>query len=123
MARQVRFGDWHFCLDTGVLDRDGTVVSLEPRVAALLQYFLDHPGELLSRDQLIAEVWEGRVVSDDAIRRAVSSLRRALALDGSDKLITTVHKKGYLANLLVPVPVPGPGPAPMPLDAGVEAAP
>tara|TARA_R110002110_G_scaffold77390_2_gene203487 strand:- start:28018 stop:30360 length:2343 start_codon:yes stop_codon:yes gene_type:complete len=123
MARQVRFGDWHFCRDTGVLDRDGTVVSLEPRVAALLQHFLDHPGELLSRDQLVAEVWEGRVVSDDAIRRAVSSLRRALALDGSDKLITTVHKKGYLASLPVPVPVPAPGPAPMPMDAGVEAAP
>ena len=85
MARQVRFGDWHFCRDTGVLDRDGTVVSLEPRVAALLQHFLDHPGELLSRDQLVAEVWEGRVVSDDAIRRAVSSLRRALALDGSEQ--------------------------------------
>ncbi|MFO7553290.1 MAG: winged helix-turn-helix domain-containing protein [Haliea sp.] len=94
MTRQVRFGDWHFCLDTGVLDRDGTALSLEPRVARLLEYFLDHPVELLSRDQLFAEVWEGRVVSDDAIRRAVSSLRHVLAADGSDKLITTVHRKG-----------------------------
>ena len=99
MTRQLRFGDWDFCPDTGVLDRDGAVVALEPRVARLLEYFLDHPDELLSRDRLVAEVWEGRVVSDDAIRRAVSSLRRALALDGSDRLITTVHRKGYLVRL------------------------
>ncbi|MEQ8802924.1 MAG: winged helix-turn-helix domain-containing protein, partial [Haliea sp.] len=66
MARQIRFGDWHFYPDTGVLEREGAAVSLEPLVASLLEYFLDHSGELLSRDQLIAEVWEGRVVSDDA---------------------------------------------------------
>ncbi|MFO7553289.1 MAG: winged helix-turn-helix domain-containing protein [Haliea sp.] len=105
MTRQLRFGAWMYCPDTRVLERDGGPVTLEPRVASLLEYFLANHGELLSRDQLVAEVWEGRVVSDDAIRRAVSALRHILAADGSDVLITTVHKKGYLANLPVPLPV------------------
>ena len=123
MARQIRFGDWHFYPYTGVLEREGAAVSLEPLVASLLEYFLDHTGELLSRDQLIAEVWEGRVVSDDAIRRAVSSLRRALILDGSDKLITTVHKKGYLARLPRVEPLPPDAAVRPPAEPALPAAP
>ncbi len=99
MTRHLRFGAWSFCPDTLVLELDGQSFSLEPRVATLLEYFLANPGEVLSHEQLIEVVWDDRVVSDDAIRRAVSTLRHTLAVDGSDKLITTVHKKGYLANL------------------------
>lgn len=112
MARRVRFGAWSFYPDTRVLERHNESTVLEPRVAALLEYFLANPGELLSLDQLVKAVWQGRVVSDDAIRRAVSELRRALAADGTGKLITTVHKKGYVAALPVALPpVPGPGQA------------
>lgn len=131
MARLLRFGDWYFSPDTGVLERDGGSFTLEPRVARLLEYFLDNPDEVLGHDQLIAVVWEGRVVSDDAIRRAVSGLRRALAQDGSNKLITTVHKRGYLAKLppaeLVAVDTMKSSAIPVPVDAGgppaVAAAP
>lgn len=105
MARRVRFGAWSFYPDNRVLERDDESVVLEPRVATLLEYFLANPGEVLSLDQLVEAVWDGRAVSDDAIRRAVSELRRTLALDGTDKLITTVHKKGYLAALPVAVTV------------------
>ena len=51
----------------------------------LLEYLLLHPCETLSHDQLVEAVWDGRVVSDEAVRRAVSTLRHALAADGSDR--------------------------------------
>jgi TolB-like protein/Flp pilus assembly protein TadD len=67
-------------------------------VASLLEYFLAHPDELLSHDQLIQTVWDGRVVSDDAVRHAVSTLRHTLAADGNQQWIETVHKKGYISR-------------------------
>ncbi|WP_162300064.1 winged helix-turn-helix domain-containing protein [Kineobactrum sediminis] len=102
MSQQVRFGDWSFCPDSYVLERSGVSVVLEPRVARLLECFLANPGELLTHQQLTIAVWDGRVVSVDAIRRAVSSLRHALAADGTDKCITTVLKRGYIAHFPPP---------------------
>lgn len=102
MSQQVRFGDWRFYPDSYVLERGGEPVVLEPRVARLLEHFLANPGELLTHQQLVVAVWDGRVVSVDAIRRAVSSLRHVLAADGSDRYITTVLKKGYIAQFPPP---------------------
>ena len=98
MLREIRFGDWHLCPDTLNLSDGSHSCSLEPRVAHLLEYFLDHPGEVVSHDQLVDEVWDGRVVSDDAVRRAVSSLRHALPPDVAQEWIKTIPRKGYLAQ-------------------------
>jgi len=98
MHREIRFGDWHLCPDTLDLSDGSHSCSLEPRVAHLLEYFLDHPGEVLSHDQLVDEVWDGRVVSDEAVRRAVSSLRHALPPDVAQEWIKTIPRKGYLAQ-------------------------
>ena len=79
MRRTFRFGEWTFDRNSHVLSKAGDSVRLEPRVAALLECFLEHRGELLSHDDLVEKVWEGRAVSDEALRRAVSTLRRAFA--------------------------------------------
>jgi len=71
----------------------------------LFEYFLAHPGELLSRDRLVDAVWDGRVVSDEAVRRAVFTLRQALAVDGAEASIRTIYKKGYIANFPPALPV------------------
>ena len=97
MTRQIRFGGWCFDPDTHLLAMGEERHVLEPRVSRLLEFLLAHPGETLSHDQLVDAVWDGRVVSDEAVRRAVSTLRHALAPDGSDHCIRTVHKKGYVA--------------------------
>ena len=97
MARQIRFGAWCFDPDTHLLAMGEERRVLEPRVSRLLEFLLAHPGETLSHDQLVDAVWDGRVVSDEAVRRAVSTLRHALAPDGSDHCIRTVHKRGYVA--------------------------
>lgn len=66
---------------------------LEPKVARLLEYFLAHPDEVLSHDQLVNAVWDGRVISDEAVRRGISSLRHALAADGSNGYIKTIQDR------------------------------
>ncbi|MBK7521979.1 MAG: winged helix-turn-helix domain-containing protein [Gammaproteobacteria bacterium] len=103
MTRQIRFGDWCFQPDTHMLAIGELQNVLEPKVARLLEYFLAHPDEVLSHDQLVNAVWDGRVISDEAVRRGISSLRHALAADGSNGYIKTIHKKGYLADFPPPL--------------------
>lgn len=74
---------------------------LEPRVFALLEALLLADQQLLSHEQLVAQVWQGRVVSDSAIHRAVSLLRKAFAsLDDTQPYLETYAKVGY--RLVVP---------------------
>jgi len=118
----ILFGDWVWDPNTLELRNGTNLVTLEPRVARLLDYMLSHPGELLTHDRLVEVVWDGRVVSNEAVRRAVFGLRQALAADGSDACIRTIHKKGYMADFPRPsaseaageavpdAPVPGAAP-------------
>ena len=105
MSNNIQFGHWNFDPDACRLFNDTNDCKLQPRIANLLEYFLDHPDQVHSHDQLIREVWQGRVVSDDSVRQAVSTLRQALAVDGSDRFIKTICKKGYRAEF--PEPEPG----------------
>lgn len=102
MANQIRFGDWNFDPDANHLVKGSSDCKLQPRIARLLEYFLNHPDQVLSHDHLIRAVWDGRTVSDDAVRRAVSSLRRALAVDGANAFIKTIARKGYRAHFPAP---------------------
>jgi transcriptional activator of cad operon len=69
---------------------------LEPRQYQLLLSLLASAEQPLSRDQLIQTVWQGRIVSDGAINRAISMLRKAFAsLDPDTNYIETLPKLGY----------------------------
>jgi len=75
---------------------------LEPKLFTLLLLFVQSAQHQVSRDQLIAEVWSGRVVSESAINRAISLLRKAFhLLDAETDYIETLPKVGY--RLMVPV--------------------
>ena len=99
-VRQLRFGDWVFEPGACSLVRGEERVVLEPLVSDLLEFFLMHPEEVHTHDRLVAEVWHGRVVSDEAVRRAVSVLRRA-ANGAFSTCIRTVYKRGYRASFPV----------------------
>lgn len=99
MTRNWLLPKGRFSEETKLLSGPAGEVSLEPRVADLLVEFLRHPGEVLSHEELIARVWKGRVVSDEAVRRAVSNLRHALKDAGFGEPLKTLHKKGYLCEL------------------------
>jgi DNA-binding winged helix-turn-helix (wHTH) protein len=82
--------------ERNVLLRHGELVKLEPRVMALLAYLAANEGRVVGKDELIAHVWNGHHVVDEAVQRAVSMLRAALGDDAKHPhLIETVPTRGY----------------------------
>ena len=67
---------------------------LEPRVMQVLVALATRRGRVVSRDELIALCWGGRIVGDDAINRCVAALRR-LAERGAGFAIETIARVGY----------------------------
>ncbi len=101
--------DWEVRPRHGTLlhrsDPAATPVQLEPRVMAVLVCLARHAGEVVTRDEFIADVWGGRVVSDEALSRCISLLRQAFADDSREpRFIRTVAKVGYTL-LQIPVPL------------------
>jgi non-specific serine/threonine protein kinase len=76
--------------------RDGGEIAIEPKAFAVLLEFLAHPGQLLSRDQLLDAVWGHSFITPATLNRIIAQLRKALA-DDSDAphCIQTVHGLGY----------------------------
>jgi DNA-binding winged helix-turn-helix (wHTH) protein/TolB-like protein len=88
------FGPFVLDLVRGELRRDGQPIVLRPRAFALLVFMASRPGELLSKDRLIAAVWPGVVVTDDSLTQCVHELRTALG-DAGSALLRTVPRRGY----------------------------
>lgn len=87
-----------YALDTGTLEvRAGdAVVALEPQEFALLLLLVENRERVLSREEIIEKVWDGRVVSDSAMSSRIKTLRRALGDDGTtQRLIRTAHGRGF----------------------------
>ncbi|MFT3722546.1 MAG: winged helix-turn-helix domain-containing protein [Hyphomonadaceae bacterium] len=69
---------------------------LEPRVMEVLVTLARAQGEVISRDALVEACWEGRAVSDDAINRVISRVRKVAELtQGEDFGLETIAKVGY----------------------------
>jgi DNA-binding winged helix-turn-helix (wHTH) protein len=67
----------------------------EPRVIRVLVALADAQGGVLSRDMLLEQCWDGLIVGDDAINRAVAELRRLIASVGGQVEVQTVPRVGY----------------------------
>lgn len=78
----------------------GALVEVEPKPKELLMLFLRHPGEVLTKDELVESLWAGRVVSESVLTKCVAKLRQALG-DLEQTQIKTVHGYGY--RFMVPV--------------------
>lgn len=103
-VRLFRFGDWALDVESRqLLTADGVAVALSGAEYRLLRAFLDHPGRVLNRDQLL-NLTRGRDADpfDRSIDLAVSRLRQKLLDDARQpRLLKTVRNEGYL--LAVPV--------------------
>ena len=87
-----------FSLNTAVreLHAKGQPISIEPKVFDLLIFLIENNGRVVTKDELIAQIWDGRFVSDAALSSAVRALRRALGDDGKQqRVIRTVHGRGF----------------------------
>jgi DNA-binding winged helix-turn-helix (wHTH) protein len=89
-------GGWEFSPATGELRRRTDVRRLEPRAAKTLEMLCEANGELVSQEQLIAGVWQGRALSENSVAVVIGQLRRALDDDAREpRLIETIPKRGY----------------------------
>ena len=76
--------------------RQGLRETLEPRVVQVLVALFQAQGRVVSRDELIARCWEGRIVGEDAINRAIGRLRRLSEMDGEASFcLETIPRVGY----------------------------
>ena len=93
---RIRFADCELDLGAFELRREGQAQPVEPQVFELLVYLARHPGRLISKDELIEQVWGGRNVSDAALSSRIKSARRAIGDDGEQqRFIRTVHGRGF----------------------------
>ena len=91
-----RFGPFELDLATVELRARGEILSLEPQVFALLALLVENHDRLVSKDEIIEKVWDGRVVSDAAVASRVKSARQALGDDGqAQRFIRTAHGQGF----------------------------
>jgi len=74
---------------------DGQVHRLQPRVMAVLMLLWRQKNCTVSRQELLAEIWQGRTVGDDALNRCVYSLRKILSTHPQLNIVT-VPKQGYV---------------------------
>jgi DNA-binding winged helix-turn-helix (wHTH) protein/Tol biopolymer transport system component len=85
-----------FCEKQQTLSIEQEVLQLEPMVVELLAYFCRHTNQIISRDQLIEQVWGGRLITDNAVTKVINKLRKNLNDDPrKPRFIATLPKKGY----------------------------
>jgi TolB-like protein/Tfp pilus assembly protein PilF len=91
-----RFGGFELDLTKVELRAEGELCPLEPQVFALLAFLVENRERLVSRDELLEKVWDGRLVSDSALASRVKAARRALGDDGkAQRFIRTIHGQGF----------------------------
>jgi TolB-like protein len=93
-----------FCLDAELreLRRGRDVVALEPQVFDLLEYLIRNRERVVSKDDLIAVVWNGRIVSESALTTRINAARSAIDDSGQQqRLIRTLPRKGirFIGNV------------------------
>jgi TolB-like protein len=89
------FGDYEIDVERREIRRAKALVHVEPQVFDLLVYLVENRDRVVSKDDLIASVWGGRIVSDSTLTSRINAARNAIGDRGQDKkLIRTIARKG-----------------------------
>ncbi len=87
---------WTVIPRQGVLRDDAGERRIEPKMMEVLVYLAEHAGDVVTRDELLENVWTGTVVGDEALSRVVSLLRKLLDDDTRQPIfIQTIPRRGY----------------------------
>lgn len=92
------FGDVTLNFRTREVEKSGRPLTLLPREFRLLEYFVEHRGEVVSRDQILDSVWGHSVMSPltRTVDMHIAKLRQKIENDASNpRWIVTVHRVGY----------------------------
>lgn len=90
-----RFDDFELDCAKRELRHRGQQVTLKSKTFDLLQYFVENHGRLLSKNEVLENVWPGQFVEENNLTVQVSALRKIFAAHGTADLIKTVSGKGY----------------------------
>ncbi len=89
-----RFGSYELDVGRREFRAAGVIQPLQPQVFAVLAYLVRHRDHVVSKDELLREVWPDAVVTDGSLQRAVSLARRALR-PADRGLLRTHARHGY----------------------------
>ncbi|PCK31281.1 hypothetical protein CEX98_13350 [Pseudoalteromonas piscicida] len=93
---RIQFGEFQFNTESYELTSHDQVIALDPRTVTLLLFLLDNPNRIITRDELQEVIWQGVIVTDNAINKLVANLRKTLNDDPKfPQYIQTVPKQGY----------------------------
>lgn len=105
LMRGFEFGPWNVLPERGLIQDGDIERKIEPMVMDVFLVLACHGGNVVTKDQLIDEVWDGRPQMDDVITRCITVLRRALGDDAkAPTYIETLQKRGY--RVMLPVNMP-----------------
>ena len=107
-SQEFTIGSWYVRPSMNVVTSAYRTVQLEPKVMQMLVILAERAGEVISRDALHQQLWPDAIVTDKALTRLASELRKAFGDDARDpQVIATISKNGY--RLVAPVTFVSPG--------------
>jgi DNA-binding winged helix-turn-helix (wHTH) protein len=90
------FEEYAFDTDRRELHRGADVVSMAPQLFDLLDYLIRNRERVVSKDDLINAIWNGRIVSDAALTTRLNAVRSAIGDSGEEqRLIKILPRKGF----------------------------
>ncbi len=95
-AMQIRFDEYALDLANFALSHRGEPRPIEPQVFNLLLYLIKHRDRVIGRDELMDEIWSGKIVSDSTLSSCIKQARQALDDDArKQQYIATLNRRGY----------------------------
>jgi TolB-like protein/DNA-binding winged helix-turn-helix (wHTH) protein len=96
VVSKYRFAEFEIDLSQQELRRLGEAVHIEPQVFDLIVHLVRNHDRIVSKDELIETIWNGRIISEAALSSRINGARRALGDNGNDQVfIRTLHKRGF----------------------------
>lgn len=97
-------GAYRFDAKAGSLSRtSGATITLRPQTAAVLRVLCKRHGQIVSRDELINEVWPATTVTEDSVTQCIKEIRAALGDEGH-RFVRTFPKRGYMLDVVAKQP-------------------
>jgi DNA-binding winged helix-turn-helix (wHTH) protein len=91
-----QFGGYSVDVDRRELRRGAELIDIGPQVFDLLVYLIRNRDRVVSKDDLLDVVWEGRIVSESTLTSRINAVRHAIGDTGADQtLIKTIARKGF----------------------------